>query len=165
MPCSICQPSQLGIAWDGDQPLGTAWQSGVRSCTFPSFTAASMACVAFLWYCWYLQELIQLCQRMEALGAAPVLDDGLVGGNAGLLVVSRPAHTSTQTKGRATPTEALVQWAGSPCSSKNMGEATVATTYYVLNNCQYRAVSGSFSSMRSRWVVLVCSTLLQTRAK
>jgi hypothetical protein len=35
-----------------------------------------------------LQELIQLCQRMEALGAAPVLNDGLVGGNAGLLVVS-----------------------------------------------------------------------------
>ena len=39
---------------------------------------------------------------MEALGAAPVLDDGLVGGNAGLLVVSRPAHTSTQTKGQHT---------------------------------------------------------------
>lgn len=35
----------------------------------------------------HLQELIQMCQRMEALGAAPVLNDGLVGGNAGLLVV------------------------------------------------------------------------------
>lgn len=33
-----------------------------------------------------LQDLIQLCQRMEELGAAPVLNDGLVGGNAGILV-------------------------------------------------------------------------------
>jgi hypothetical protein len=35
-----------------------------------------------------LARLLALCQRMEALGAAPVLNDGLVGGNAGLLVVS-----------------------------------------------------------------------------
>lgn len=35
-----------------------------------------------------LQDLIKLCQRMEELGAAPVLNDGLVGGNAGILVVS-----------------------------------------------------------------------------
>lgn len=42
-----------------------------------------------------LQDLIKLCQRMEELGAAPVLNDGLVGGNAGILVVSEASMSCT----------------------------------------------------------------------
>lgn len=39
-------------------------------------------------YCDSLQALVLLMKRMEQLGAAPLLNDNLVGGNCGILVVS-----------------------------------------------------------------------------